>query len=309
MTAKAFTAVAATTDDAAGPVGGVGFRSNDAARAGPSSQREHRERVVAGLPTAACEPALRAHRRKHEFLATLAHELRNPLSTMSNAVALLKARRTTPAVQDRAHEILGRQISRMTMLVDDLVESARTDRGVSTLHRANVHLADTVRSVLAGFEDAGRLGHLRWSTALEPVVVQGDVMRLEQVVTNLVDNAAKFTPAGGTVRVALSMDGDEARLQVADDGLGVDPAQLPHLFEPFTQAHAGTEGPRRGLGLGLSVVRSLVELHGGRVQAGSDGPGRGTCLTVWLPAPAGPMGGAVESGEPRRRRTPWTSSR
>jgi CheY-like chemotaxis protein/two-component sensor histidine kinase len=214
----------------------------------------------------------------------LAHELRNPLSAIAASVALLEAKNATPQTDQRAQEVLKRQVRQMSMLVNDLLDAARASSGKLTLREADVDLAQVVGSVVQAFKNSGRTRHLSVSSSLQPVRVRGDAMRLEQVVANLVDNAAKFTPQGGQVHITLAATQDRATLTVTDSGAGIPPELLRDLFDPFTQAQAGLDRARGGLGLGLHVVKGLVELHGGSVEARSEGAGRGASFIVRLPA-------------------------
>ena len=240
------------------------------------------------------EQAERASRGKDEFLAMLAHELRNPLSAISASVALLEAKNATPQTDQHAKDVLKRQVRQMSMLVNDLLDAARASSGKLTLREAEVDLAQVVGSVVQAFKNSGRTRHLAVSTSLQPVRVRGDAMRLEQVVANLLDNAAKFTPPGGQVQVTLAAAQGQATLTVTDTGAGIAPTLLRDLFDPFTQAEAGLDRARGGLGLGLHVVKGLVELHGGSVEARSEGAGKGSRFIVRLPALEGP--GAQEPG-------------
>lgn len=230
--------------------------------------------------------AERASRAKDEFLAMLAHELRNPLSAIRSASMLVDNPRASPQTDRRAREILQRQSGHMAALVDEMLDAARLNSGKVTLERRPTDLADIVRRALESFADAGRTAHVALHAALAPAPVRGDETRLEQIVANLLDNAAKYTPRGGTVRVTVgpARDGaDEIELRIADDGAGIPASLLPHVFEAFSQAERNLDRAQGGLGLGLNIVRRLVELHGGRVDADSPGPNRGTVLTVRLP--------------------------
>jgi signal transduction histidine kinase/ActR/RegA family two-component response regulator len=233
------------------------------------------------------EQAERANRGKDEFLAMLAHELRNPLSAISASVALLESKNATPQTNQHAQEVLKRQVRQMSMLVNDLLDAARASSGKLTLREAEVDLAQVAGGVVQAFKNSGRTRHLAVSTSLQPVRVRGDAMRLEQVVANLLDNAAKFTPQGGQVHVTLAVSDGQAVLRVKDSGAGIEPALLRNLFDPFTQAEAGLDRARGGLGLGLHVVKGLVELHHGSVEARSEGAGKGASFIVRLPALAG----------------------
>ena len=258
--------------------------------------------------------AERASRAKDEFLAMLAHELRNPLSAMRSAIALLELEHAPPDVQRRAREVLSRQTGHMTALVNEMLDAARLATGKITLDRRPMDLAEAVRRVVQAFEDAGRTRHLNVITDLSPTLVLGDETRLEQVAANLLDNAAKYGAGGGgggddsrgaggaELRLSVAREGGEAVLTVADRGGGISPELLPHIFEPFSQAERTMDRSQGGLGLGLTVVRGLVEQHGGRVQAFSEGLGKGARFVVRLPlldpAAAGAPLPAAPAGEP-----------
>jgi PAS domain S-box-containing protein len=258
------------------------------------------------------ESALRdADRRKDEFLAVLSHELRNPLAPMRSSLAVLaRAAPASPEAQ-RAREVLDRQVGHLSRLVDDLLDLARITRGNIQLRRERVDLAGIVvrtaedhRAVLAA---AGVTLAVRVFD--EGAAVDGDATRLAQVLGNLLHNAGKFTPRGGRVEVVLEAERKgEATLRVRDTGFGIDPAVLPRLFEPFAVGDLALDRTRGGLGLGLALVKRLVDLHGGRVSARSDGPGRGSEFTIVLPlledaaagAPSWAPAARREPDEPRR---------
>lgn len=244
--------------------------------------------------------AERASRAKDEFLAMLAHELRNPLSAIRSAITLLELERTTPDMQRRAREVLSRQTGHMTTLINEMLDAARLTTGKVTLDRRPVDLAACARRVIEAFSAAGRTQHLRLQVDLAPAPVSGDETRLEQVIANLLDNAAKYTPDGRAVRLCVAHDGAEAVLTIEDDGSGIAAELLPHVFDPFSQAERTLDRSQGGLGLGLTVVRGLVELHGGRVEAHSAGPGRGARFVVRLPTLAadGARSDALASAAP-----------
>jgi signal transduction histidine kinase len=225
-----------------------------------------------------------ANRSKDRFLAMLSHELRNPLSAMKVATELL--RRTAPGSDghDRALAVLERQMRHMTRLVDDLLDAARVGSGKIELARVPVALHTTVRDAVGGLGE--RCASHALTLALEPVWVAGDETRLEQIVSNLLSNALRYTPAGGTIAVELAREGGDAVLTVRDSGIGIAPEMLPRLFQLFVQAQDGASG---GLGIGLALVRRLTELHGGSVSAASEGLGRGSTFCVRLPAVAAPL--------------------
>jgi signal transduction histidine kinase len=230
------------------------------------------------------EQALRAdaeaaNRSKDQFLAMLSHELRNPLSAMRMATVLLYRAGSPNDAQQRALDVLERQMRHLTRLVDDLLDAARVGSGKIELARAPVALHALVREVVDALGD--HAAHHRLTLALEPVWVSGDETRLEQIVSNLLTNALRYTPHGGAIAVELARDAGQAVLTVRDDGCGIAPELVPQLFQLFVQAHGGAAG---GLGIGLALVRRLAELHGGSVSAASDGPGHGSTFSVRLPA-------------------------
>ena len=220
-----------------------------------------------------------ADRRKDDFLAMLAHELRNPLAPIRNAVQLL-AMDADAAIVAHARDMIGRQVAHMTRLVDDLLDASRVARGKIQLQCERLDLAAVVRTTVedhqADLEAAGLT--IQMEVPSEPVVVRGDLARLTQVVGNLLHNSHKFTDSGGSVLVRLAAEEGGAALTVEDTGIGIAPEALTRLFEAFSQVEAGMARSRGGLGLGLAVVRRLVDLHGGRVRAASAGPGAGPNL-------------------------------
>jgi PAS domain S-box-containing protein len=236
------------------------------------------------------EAALReADRRKDEFLATLAHELRNPMAPLSNALQALRLAGSDPALIEQAHGMMERQLSHLVRLVDDLLDVSRITTGKIELRRERVELRTIVDSALETSRPLiDRSGH-RISVTLpnEPLVLYADPTRMAQVLSNLLNNAAKYTDRGGRVALAVRQEGDQAVITVEDDGIGIAPEVLPRLFEIFSQADPSRERAQGGLGIGLSLVRGLVEMHGGSVGVHSDGLGRGSRFTVRLPlAPA-----------------------
>ncbi len=222
-------------------------------------------------------------RRKDEFLATLSHELRNPLASIRNAVQLLKHSETSSLTS--TSDVLERQVAQMVRLVDDLLEVSRISLGKFTLNRSVVEFTPVIQqAVEATSASLHRMDHrLTLDLPSVPVYVNGDSCRLSQVVANLLDNACKYTGIGGDILVALEVEGDSAVLRVRDTGVGITPDQFERIFEMFTQVDASLERSRSGLGIGLTLVKSLVELHGGSVSVSSAGAGRGTEFTVRLP--------------------------
>jgi PAS domain S-box-containing protein len=254
------------------------------------------------------EEAEAANRAKDEFLAMLGHELRNPLGTITNAVAVLERLSGDDASTRHLTAIINRQTSHLTRLVDDLLDVARVTSGKIRLQAEPVDLHALVRHCLETLTHAGRTQQHHVVLRGEPVHVAGDAARLEQVVNNLVDNALKYTPPGGTVTVTTERRGADAILSVRDTGRGISPDVLARVFDLFVQEPQSLDRTRGGLGLGLTLVKRLVELHGGSVAATSEGPDRGSEFTVRLPALAHPApgeereGGAVEPEAARPRR-------
>ena len=228
-------------------------------------------------------------RRKNEFLALLGHELRNPLHPMRLAVSLMRAACAHDPKLARAHAIVERQVTQMTRLIDDLLDVSRISSGKMLLRNERFDLVDLVRTVLGDRTEHLEGQGLRLESRFPagPLVVNGDPARIAQAVGNLLDNAEKFTDSGGRITVTVERDVESrgARIAVEDSGIGMSQETLARVFEPFVQSDAGMRRGRGGLGLGLALVRSLAELHGGTVKATSDGPGRGSRLTIWLPRP------------------------
>jgi signal transduction histidine kinase/ActR/RegA family two-component response regulator len=228
----------------------------------------------------------RADRTKEEFLGMLAHELRNPLGTISNAIEVLRIKGGGDETWTRAIDAAERQVHRQALLVDDLLEASRVTRGQVELHCERLDLADLVRQV--GEEYRATLDEGQRSLAVEgtdqPLPVWGDRQRLTQALSNLLENAFKFTAPGGAIRVrAGRAPQGRAEVSVADSGSGIAPDVLPHVFEVFTQAEQSLDRSMGGLGVGLAVVKGLIDLHGGEVTARSEGEGRGSEFTLSLP--------------------------
>jgi PAS domain S-box-containing protein len=229
-----------------------------------------------------------ADRRKDEFLATLAHELRNPLAPIRNALHLLKrSPAAETSVRAVAQDIMDRQVSHMVRLIDDLLDVSRITRGKLELRREPVELSAVVELALETARP-----HLTQQLTIklpsEPIRLDADAVRLSQVLSNLLNNAAKFTPKNGHISVAAALEGSSAAIRVRDDGAGIAPEQLPKLFRIFSQAGSPLERTKGGLGIGLSLARSLVELHGGTIEAHSEGSGKGSEFIVRLPVLAMP---------------------
>jgi PAS domain S-box-containing protein len=236
-----------------------------------------------------------ADRRKNEFLGVLSHELRNPLAPIRNSIYLLERAAPDSPPAARAREVIRRQTEHLSRLVDDLLDVTRISSGKIALERARLDLCDLVRAVC---EDHRSLFvrdgiDLRLDLPAEPAWVDGDATRLSQVIGNLLQNAAKFTPAGGQVVVGVRAAERLAEVLVRDTGVGMEPDEVERMFEPFAQAERSLARTKGGLGLGLALAKGLVELHGGTVRAHSEGLGRGAEFRVSLPGAAGPARAAA----------------
>lgn len=232
--------------------------------------------------------AEQANRAKDEFLAMLGHELRNPLGAISNAVTLLERPDAPDAAKRRMWPIVTRQTAHLLRLMDDLLDAGRAITGKIELERHSLDLAATVRQALRTVELAGRFGARNLVADLQPVWADADPTRIEQIVSNLVGNAIKFTAPDGTITVTVTRDGDAAELRVADDGIGMTPDLVARVFDLFVQGEQPLDRTEGGLGIGLTLVRRLAELHDGTATVTSVGPGRGTVVCVRLPAQAAP---------------------
>lgn len=228
-----------------------------------------------------------SNRGKDEFLAMLGHELRNPLAAIANAAHVA---RLVPGSDQavRAQDIIARQVKHLTRMVDDLLDAGRVVSGKIAVVRTPIDLADVVRRCAAAFQADGRSAQHRIGLELAPLWVDGDETRLEQVVANLLGNALRYTAPGGCITVRLAAEDTLARLDVSDTGSGIAADLLPRLFNLFVQGNRGLERSQGGLGIGLMLVRRLVELHGGSVEAASPGEGCGSTFTVHLPLCAAP---------------------
>jgi signal transduction histidine kinase len=220
---------------------------------------------------------------KDEFLAMLGHELRNPLSAISSASSLLGMPGVSAESVIRARQIIGRQTQHLSRIVDDLLDLSRAMSGKILLTKKRIDLANLVGTCLDTFRATGRTASFQLATELEACWVDGDPTRLEQIATNLIDNALKYTPAGGSIHIGIARVGDEAVLTVRDSGVGIAADLLPHVFDVFVQGTISIDRSQGGLGIGLSLVRRLVELHGGSVSASSAGSGGGSTFEIRLP--------------------------
>ena len=240
--------------------------------------------------TSAEQRLIEADRRKTEFLAMLAHELRNPLAPIGNAVEILRSTDNREQVE-QASAMLDRQVRQMVRLVDDLLDMSRITQGKIELRREVIELGKVVSQAVEGTRWLVQsMEHeLQVTLPMRPLRLRADPARLSQVISNLLTNACKFMDKEGSIRLVVREEGSEAVISVRDEGIGISAAQLPHIFDLFVQGDISLERTTSGLGIGLTLVKSLVELHGGRVEARSDGPGRGSEFVFRLP-------GLLESG-------------
>jgi len=245
--------------------------------------------------------AERESRTKDEFLAVFAHELRNPLGAISGAARLLEVTRGAVQPPTRAYDVIARQIQHISYLINDLLDVERVVSGKLRLNRQPVDLEDVIRHVIATFTDDATVDR-QITTCTEPVWVECDAVRLRQVLTNLVTNAVKYTPSGGQIRVALRAEDGDAVLSVEDTGFGISAALLPFVFDMYVQVDRTLDHAHAGLGIGLALVRRLVDLHGGTVVASSDGEGHGSRFTVRLTQIAAPVQAVAPAPLPQERR-------
>ncbi len=232
------------------------------------------------------EEALReANTRKDAFLATLAHELRNPLAAMRNALQLLSVPELDAEGSQRASAIIHRQLKQLVRLVDDLLDVSRISRGQLQLRISRTTLAEVIRTAVesASLAIGTADQHLRVLLPDEPIILDADSERLSQVFTNLLTNATKYTPPGGEITISAVVEPETVTVEVADNGSGIPPEMLEAVFGMFTQVHSNRDRAFGGLGIGLTLVRSMVELHGGTVTAESGGPDQGSTFRVRLP--------------------------
>ena len=226
-----------------------------------------------------------AGRRKDQFLAVLAHELRNPLAAIRMAAQSIGLPESAQSDRERWSTVIERQVGHLSRLIDDLVDVSRITRGTIELQRRAVDVAAIVAEAVDAARPAieDRRHDLIVNLPERPIRVFGDAPRLVQVIVNLLHNSAKFTPKGGQIAVSVEPDGSDVTLRVTDNGIGIEPELLPQAFEMFSQVGRPLDRPSAGLGIGLALVRTLVELHGGSVRAQSEGRGAGTVVTVRLP--------------------------
>ena len=231
------------------------------------------------------EAARRAEQHKDDFIALLAHELRNPLAPIRNGLEVIRLSPGNRDIVTQAQAMMQRQLGHMVRLIDDLLDVSRISRNKMELRRDQV----TLQEIVAHAVETSRplieaSGHqLEVRLPADPVMLDADITRMAQVLSNLLANSAKYTDAGGRIVLQGHRDDNDVVISVSDNGVGIEPAMLPHVFEMFSQAGAALERARGGLGIGLALVRGLVEMHGGHVSAWSEGPGRGSTFTIRLP--------------------------
>jgi signal transduction histidine kinase len=256
-------------------------RSDEARR---QAQRDRDDLLVS--ERAARERAERADRAKDEFIATLSHELRTPLNAVLGWMQMLQTGAVSEEGRARATDAVARNAGVLARLIDDLIDTSRITAGHLELARELVDVAAVVRAAVESVMPAVEATHVHVSLSFEPspARVVGDPQRLQQVVWNLLSNAVRFSPTGGSIDVRVSTAGDTVLVRVADEGTGIDPSFLPYVFDRFRQAESTTTRAQTGLGLGLFIAKYLVERHGGTVRAESGGAGTGAVFTIELPA-------------------------
>ena len=247
-------------------------------RARIEAEREeilHREQQARAIAEA-------ANRSKDEFLAMLGHELRNPLGAISNASQLLQV--GNEEAREHARGVIARQVQHLTRMTDDLLDAARAMTGKIVLQRQPLDLAEAASRAVFALRGSGRVGGRSLTLTTQPVWIDADATRIEQIFGNLLGNALKFTPEGRAITLSAGREGADAVLRVADTGMGMPAALVERVFEPFVQGESPLDRSQGGLGIGLTLVRRLAELHGGTASAASEGPGKGSTFTVRIPA-------------------------
>jgi len=264
------------------------------------AKREIAERLrVEHALTLSEERLLEADRRKDEFLATLAHELRNPLAPIRNAVGLLRGSHD-PARIAWSGEVIERQVGHMARLLDDLLDVSRVSRGKLRLRTQRVDLSEVLRHAVEASHPLIEASRHRLTIEFppEPITLDADSTRLAQVFSNLLNNAARYSEEGTLIELSAAREGGEAVVRVTDHGIGIAASMLPRIFEAFLQIDRSLERSQGGLGIGLTLVKQVVDLHGGQVEARSDGQGKGSVFTVRLPLAAQPEGAAGSEPAP-----------
>jgi signal transduction histidine kinase len=270
---------------------GEAARAKQAAGPEPGARmdllRDANEKLVIATMTAqaATEEAENSNREKEHFLAMLAHELRNPLAPIGNALAIMRRTKSSDPTLVWVHDIIKRQVDHLTQLLNELLEVSRLTSGKVVLKKRPIEIAEAMRVAIEAARPLiqGRRQRLGISFPPLPLVVDGDQTRLVQIFSNLLHNSAKYTHEGGTIHFSAAPVEGHVVLRIVDNGSGIAAAALPHIFDLFTQEGSSLDHAQGGLGIGLTVVRSLVELHGGNVTAASPGPGAGSEFVVSLP--------------------------
>jgi PAS domain S-box-containing protein len=264
-----------------------------------TTDRQHAEQAI----RVQAERLAEADHAKDEFIATLSHELRNPLAPLRNSLSLLRLAGTGDLVTAPVHEMMGRQINHLVRLVDDLLEMSRISRDALVLRKERVAVGAIVHNAIETSEPLIRAARHDLHVALpeEPMWVEGDPVRLAQVLSNLLNNAATYTEDGGRVAIEAKHNGDHVTVSVSDNGPGIAPEALPRMFEMFSRgARSGARG-HGGLGVGLALARRLAEMHGGTLNARSNGPETGSVFTLRLPLAANQAAGAPIAEPPLAR--------
>jgi PAS domain S-box-containing protein len=251
---------------------------------------EEERAILLAREQAARTEAEDANRAKDEFLAMLGHELRNPLGAISNAAHVLERLGKPDDATASARGVIVRQTANLARLMDDLLDVGRVMTGKIMLDRKPLDLREVAERAVGTLREAGKVGRHLVMLGGVPVSIEADATRIEQIVTNLVTNSLKYTPPGGSIRIRVAQEDRTAVLRVEDDGVGIDAALLPRIFDLFVQGPPPLDRAAGGLGIGLTVVKQLTELHGGSALASSAGPGQGTVVTVRFPAISAPPG-------------------
>jgi len=287
--------------NAAGEVTGVSKIARDISA---RKQAEEEKALLLRAMEVARAEAEAANRAKDQFLAVLGHELRNPLGAISNAVQLLRQGGLRADLAAHACEVIARQVSHLARLTDDLFDVSRVIAGRVVLEREPIELLETAERALNMLRAAGKIDRHTVTLEGQPVWIHGDAARIEQILTNLIGNALKYTPPSGSILVQISHNGTTALIRVEDTGAGIAPDMLPRVFDAFVQGAPPPDRAQAGLGIGLTLVKQLAELHGGRVEARSGGPGKGSVFTVRLPTIARPALGLGHAEEPPEKGAP-----
>jgi len=279
----------------------IGPRGDVVAVAGTTRDVTERQQVEQAIREQAQRLA-EVDRVKNEFLATLSHELRNPLTPLRNSLALLRVAQMTDPAATPIHEMMERQVDHLVRLVDDLLEMSRVSRGEFALRRERVDVATVVRHAIEASEPLVHAHRHRLSVTVAdgPLPLDGDAVRLAQILANLINNAAKYTDPGGRIEVRAWREGEFACVSVRDDGVGIAVDVLPRMFEMFSRGDGAGRRDQSGLGIGLALSRRLAEMHGGSLQGRSGGPGRGSEFTLRIPLVDAPAPAAPERPAPAR---------